>query len=108
MNDELSSRRPGEKKTARSYLLYFLFFLILLLAGWLLWPTYRQYRERRKTLFAEQAELTRLQQERHERNRQADALENSPRAIERVAREKFHMVKDGETVMVFPELQPSK
>lgn len=104
MAERLGKNRMGAKKSPHSYLLYFLLCLIFLLALWLLWPTYRQYREKQHLLIREQEELARLQQQRNERNRLANELENSPEAIERVAREKFHMVKEGETVMVFPEV----
>lgn len=51
-------------------------------------------------------ELFRLQRENDELRDWADALENDPVALERIAREKYRMVKPGERLYLVPEESP--
>src|SRR5262245_32154415 len=45
-----------------------------------------------------QVKLDKAKQEQHDLQAQSKALDNDPKAIEKVAREKYGMVRDGETV----------
>lgn len=69
---------------------------VLILPAWRNYRNVRAEEERQRTLL-EEAKMERQQQmERKKR------LENSPAEIEKVAREKFHLVKKGEIVMRYP------
>jgi cell division protein FtsB len=52
---------------------------------------------------AAQAELELLREETRALELRADALENDPRTLERLARERFGMIRDGEVLYRFAE-----
>ncbi len=91
-------------------ILYWLFFALLLIlaaaAAMVLLPEYHHNQDLRGKL----AELEERKAERTAaRNRllrEVDDLENSPRAIERVAREKFGFCRPGERVMRYDTEPP--
>ena len=49
------------------------------------------------------AELSKAQKQRDERLKTYNDLERDPQAVEKVAREKYRMVKEGETVLIFQQ-----
>ncbi|MBI5476706.1 MAG: septum formation initiator family protein [Ignavibacteriales bacterium] len=55
---------------------------------------------------AVQAKLKQIQFEQQKLLKELKALEDDPKAIEKVAREKFGMIKDGETVYKIKKAQP--
>ena len=59
----------------------------------------RAWEERRQGL----RELDEKRVRRAELSREVGELQTSPTAVERVAREKYNLVRDGETVLTFPE-----
>lgn len=91
-----------KRRSAASFFWYFLLLLLLLGAALLLVPVARDYQQRQAELERSRSELAELKEERANRVAEASALENSPEAIERVARERFKLVKEGETVMLYP------
>ena len=96
----LENRR--KRRSAASFFWYFLLLLLLLGAALLLLPVSRDYQRRRAELERGRDQLAALKEERSLRVAEAAALENSPEAVERVARERFKLVKEGETVMLYP------
>lgn len=93
------SKRRG--KSVSNYIFYFLILLIVLAAAALLLPAYRQYRIQKKKELRLEQRARRMKTEREKRHAEVEALENSPAAVEKVAREKFNLVKEGETVLVY-------
>ncbi len=93
----------AEKKTATessgNYLLVFFFAVMLIGAAIILIPVYRNYRRQQAKLFELQQENKMLREELFLRTAEVDALSSSPAAVEKVAREKFKLVKDGERVI---------
>lgn len=83
------------------YLACFLVFLVLLGAAVLLLPVWRDYKSKEKELFHLRAEIAKLKAERNARLEQIAALENTPGAVEKVAREKFNLVRPGDTVLEY-------
>lgn len=91
----------ARKKSITGFFFYFIILLMFILATMLILPVYHQFklREAKLALLREQtalktAESMRLHQE-------VNALANDPRAIEKVAREKFGMCGKGELIMEY-------
>lgn len=93
------------KSVFLSYICYTLLLLMLAVCSILLWPVYREYTSQQKELIRLRAELDKLKEERNARRKTANALENSPAEVEKIAREKYRLVKEGETVLIFPDRQ---
>lgn len=92
--------KTGNKNTL-IYFIYLVVFLLIMSAAILLWPVYRKYRKKemevdrlRETVARETAETLNLKLEVH-------GLITSPRSVEKVAREKFGLCKEGETVLKY-------
>ena len=102
---------PGEHtskiggNTFGFYLVCFVVLLVLLGAAVLLLPVLRDYRSKEIELARLRAELEKLKAERNEKLEEVVSLKNSPDAVEKVAREKFKLVRPGDTVL---EYQPPK
>ena len=93
----------GNKKYDVKYIMWFAAVLALAAFGvLLLLPVWREYRGRRQVLAAREKEARLLKEERDRRLAETTALENSPEAVEKVAREKYRQVGPGETVMTYP------
>lgn len=76
----------------------------LLLAGAVvLLPAHREYREATKDLMEVDEELARQEEQILRIRREINSLKSDPRAIERVAREKFGYCKDGEKIYHFDD-----
>jgi len=89
------------KKSIAIFFFYFVIILIVISAAIMILPVYRQFkiREEKVSLLHEQtalktAESMRLHQEIND-------LTRDPRAIEKVAREKFGLCRKGELIMEY-------
>ena len=82
--------------------------LLIALAVLLLLPVWREYRGRSQELAAREKEAAALREELKNSIEENDALENSPEAVEKVAREKYHQVREGETILTYPVPQRKK
>ena len=89
------------------YLACFLVILVLAGAAFLLLPVWRDYKSKEKELARLRAEIEKLKAERNEKLEKIAALENSPDAVEKVAREKFKLVRPGDTVLEYQLPQPT-
>ena len=76
--------------------------LLLALAVLFLLPVWREYRGRSQELALREKEARALKEELRDRLAETAALENSPDAVEKVAREKYGQVGDNETVLTYP------
>ena len=93
------------KKSIFNFIIYFIVILIVISAAILVLPVYQQFK-------LHQAKVARLREETalktaecirlHE---EINALKTSPRAIEKVAREKFGMCRKGELIIKYPPLK---
>ena len=72
--------------------------LVIAAAAVLLLPVYRDYQKKQQELAAVKEELNDRKEERTELSTEVTALGRSPEAVEKVAREKFGLVREGETV----------
>ncbi len=82
---------------------YTILFFLLIAAAVLIFPMQKQ-------LSADSAELARQQKIEQERravsndlSAEVNALQSSPDAVEKVAREKFNLCREGETVMHYQD-----
>jgi cell division protein FtsB len=90
------------KVPVRRFSKYLLVALIIAGCGYVLWPGYVQYRQHCQEIVELKAEIKRLEAERASLQEQMRALQDEdPEQIERVAREKLHLTKPGETVFRF-------
>lgn len=100
---------PEKKKQNFGVLWVFIILLILAAAALLLLPVWRDLRRRQEEQMTLQKQLAALKTERNKGRMEIQALKNSPEAVEKVAREKYRLVRKGETVMmVAPEQKSSK
>ena len=95
--------KKNGKSSFFTYLGYALLLLMLAVSTILLWPAYREYKAHQKELAKLKAELSKAQKQRDERLKTYNDLERDPQAVEKVAREKYRMVKEGETVLIFQQ-----
>ena len=95
--------KKNGKTSFFTYLGYALLLLMLAVSTVLLLPAYREYKAHQKELAKLKAELAKSREQRDARLKAYNDLERDPRAVEKVAREKYRMVKEGETVLIFRE-----
>jgi cell division protein FtsB len=94
----------SKKKPASSPYLLYLFIALLLLSGAiLLLPVYRDYQKKRVELSVLQKDLAEKQGRSAELNQETAELQTSPGAVEKVAREKFSLSREGETLLTYPK-----
>lgn len=99
---------PKKKNQTSNYLVYFLLILIVAAAAVFLLPVFRKYQKRQLELSELNRQLDQRKEENAQLNTEVANLRNSPEAVEKVAREKFGLVKDGETVMKYQKPEKSK
>ncbi len=90
-------------KRSRFLLSLFYFFLIIMgiIAALLIWPAYRDYRARQEEYYRFKELATDKRDKVNEIRRNVNALEDDPSAVEKVAREKFGLCEEGETVIIY-------
>jgi len=92
----------GKKKI----IIYFFYLIVLMLivsSAILIWPVYRKY-QKRKMIVSELREQAALKTaECVKLNKEVYGLEHKPAIVEKVAREKFGLCQEGESVMRYKE-----
>ena len=97
---------PKKKNNVHlSYMMFFLLILIAVAALFFLLPVFRNYQQRQQELAEVNTKLDQRKTERAELHREVAGLQNSPEEVEKVAREKFGLVKEGETVLRYEDKQ---
>jgi cell division protein FtsB len=92
------------KVPIRRFSRYLLIALIIVGCCYVLWPGYVQYNKHREEIKSLKADISKLEAERTSLEEQMRALQNEdPEQIERVAREKLHLTKPGETLFRFKD-----
>ena len=99
----LRENKNNGKTSFLTYTCYTLLLLMLVASTILLLPAYREYKAQQKELARLRAELAETRRIRDEKHQNYKDLESDPKAVEKVAREKFKMVKEGETVLIFKD-----
>ena len=92
----------GKKKESATFFWWLLFLiLIAVLTGVFLYPLYQNKKERLTELEDRKKILAEREKVHEELSDKVDALKNSPEAVEKEAREKFHMARPGEKVLIY-------
>ena len=89
------------KSAVSTYLLLFVLALVFAAAAVLLLPVYRSYQKKQAELGTLNEQLNDKRDESARLNTEVGELSRSPAAVEKVAREKFGLVKDGERVIKY-------
>ena len=86
---------------ALSYLLIFLLIVIFGFSVAMVHPVYSNYRKMEKYVEAKKREYNELREEKLTLLSEVHDLEQDPEAIEKVARERFNMCKEGEIIIKY-------
>jgi cell division protein FtsB len=92
-----------KKKKIVLYFFYLLVILLVVSSAVLILPVYRKYQKRYEYLARLKEEAAVKTAQSIELNREVHSLKYSSKAVEKVAREKFGLCRDGETVMRYRE-----
>ncbi len=97
-----------KKSSFSAYLLCLVFALLAAGAIALLLPVMRELQKKKSELNQLNTELNEKREESARLNTEVADLKHSPAAVEKVAREKFGLVREGERVMKYSAPEKSK
>jgi cell division protein FtsL len=97
----------GKKKIIYGFF-YFLLAILIFSSAVLVYPVYRQFQKRKMNIALLQEQAAMKTAECVRLNKEVYALENSPVAVEKVAREKFGLCAEGESVMRYDKSSTKK
>lgn len=83
------------------YFMYAIFIVVIIAAAAVVWPVYRKHRQVNDYVAELKEELKARTDEAVALNKEVHDLEHDPGAVEKVAREKFGLVRPGETILKF-------
>jgi cell division protein FtsL len=94
-----------EKKSSKIFPVLFLLLIVAVLACSmiLVWPVYRKNLKLQKEVSDLEKKLNEKSAECIELKKFVHDLEHNPRAVEKVAREKFNLCKEGEVVIKYKQ-----
>ena len=78
-----------------------LFVVVIIGSLFILMPIYKKYVARQSELEKLQKVLSNLKDERNRKASDVEALRHTPEAVEKVAREKFHLVRKDEKIFLY-------
>ena len=84
-------------------LIYTLLVLVLIVSGILVLPAYQKYKRTKQDVFELQADLDRVRAEYLTLQQEVHDLQHNASAIEKVAREQYHLARDGEVIYIYSE-----
>ena len=84
-------------------LVYLLLALVLIISGHLVLPAYRKYRQTEQEVETLQADLDRVKAEYLTIQQEVHDLQHNASAVEKVAREQYHLCRDGEVIYIYSE-----
>jgi cell division protein FtsL len=84
-------------------LIYLLLVLVLVVSGFLVLPAYRKYKRTKQEVVDLQAELDRKKEEYLTLQQEVHDLQHNASAIEKVAREQYRLCRDGEVIYIYRE-----
>ena len=85
----------GKVLTSLSYVLLV---LVLIISGILVVPAYRKYKSTQQEVFSLRADLDRKKAEYLTLQQEVHDLQHNASAVEKVAREQYHLCRDGEVI----------
>jgi cell division protein FtsL len=83
--------------------IYILLVLVLIVSGILVLPAYRKYKRTEQDVFMLQADLVRVKTEYLTLQQEVHDLQHNASAIEKVAREQYHLSREGEVIYIYSE-----
>lgn len=84
-------------------LIYLLLGLVLIISGILVLPAYRKYKQTEQEVESLQADLDRVKAEYLTIQQEVHDLQHNASAVEKVAREQYHLCRDGEVIYIYSE-----
>lgn len=83
--------------------IYILLVLVLIVSGLLVLPAYRKYKQTKQDVTLLQADLDRVKGEYLTLQQEVHDLQHNASAIEKVAREQYHLSREGEVIYIYSE-----
>ncbi|MBQ7730607.1 MAG: septum formation initiator family protein [Lentisphaeria bacterium] len=83
--------------------IYTLLVLVLIVSGILVLPAYQKYKKTEQEVFDLQADLDRVKGEYLTLQQEVHDLQHNASAIEKVAREQYHLSREGEVIYIYSE-----
>ena len=83
--------------------IYILLVLVLIVSGILVFPAYRKYKRTQQEVFSLRADLDRKKAEYLTLQQEVHDLQHNASAIEKVAREQYHLSREGEVIYIYSE-----
>jgi len=83
--------------------IYILLVLVLIISGILVLPAYRKYRRTQQDVINLRADLDRAKAEYLTLQQEVHDLQHNASAVEKVAREQYHLCRDGEVIYIYSE-----
>ena len=83
--------------------IYLLLVLVLIISGILVLPAYRKYKRTKQDVEMLQADLDRVKGEYLTIQQEVHDLQHNASAVEKVAREQYHLCRDGEVIYIYSE-----
>jgi len=83
--------------------IYVLLVLVLIVSGILVLPAYRKYKQTKQDVASLQADLDRVKGEYLTLQQEVHDLQHNASAIEKVAREQYHLSREGEVIYIYSE-----
>ena len=84
-------------------LIYLLLGLVLIISGILVLPAYRKYKRTEQDVETLRADLDRVKSEYLTLQQEVHDLQHNASAIEKVAREQYHLSREGEVIYIYSE-----
>ena len=83
--------------------IYVLLVLVLIVSGILVLPASRKYKQTKQDVASLQADLDRVKGEYLTLQQEVHDLQHNASAIEKVAREQYHLSREGEVIYIYSE-----
>ena len=83
--------------------IYILLVLVLIVSGILVLPAYRKYKQTKQEVVTLQDDLDRVKREYLTLQQEVHDLQHNASAIEKVAREQYRLCRDGEVIYIYRE-----
>lgn len=93
----------SEKKSLSTIIWVILAMAAIGFAVHLLYPVKKELKEKQSELQKQKAELHELKKQQIRQAKENQALKTSPAAVEKVAREEFNLVRQGESIVYYPK-----
>ena len=77
--------------------------LVLVVSGILVVPAYQKYTRTKQEVVSLRADLDRVKAEYRTLQQEVHDLQHNASAIEKVAREQYHLCRDGEVIYIYSE-----